>query len=240
MKKIKNASGGSFSDVDFPSYGNFNVRLIVGNGGCADTIQHTIKTVNENPDFNANILSACKIAVIDFIVTNITAANIVSYNWDFGDGSIISTTSSVINHVYGISGTYTVTLTTTDINGCISVVTKNNYIRINGASANFSATNTSGCSGLTPSVTDKSLYFPSHLIILLLVVALFGPSLFNMRSDLGDPDWKNNKGLYQALLDTRAGYLRSDTIRSLAILIAGAGLMYFFHLTSRQALTTNN
>ncbi|MGB2733493.1 MAG: hypothetical protein WBC35_06475, partial [Saprospiraceae bacterium] len=68
------------------------------------------------------------------------------------------------------------------------------------------------------------------LIILLLVVALFGPSLFNMRSDLGDPDWKNNKGLYQALLDTRAGYLRSDTIRSLAILIAGAGLMYFFGL----------
>lgn len=74
------------------------------------------------------------------------------------------------------------------------------------------------------------------LIILLLVVALFGPSLFNMRSDLGDPDWKNNKGLYQALLDTRAGYLRSDTIRSLAILIAGAGLMYFFGLKKSNSM----
>jgi len=140
----------------FPSYGNFTIQLIVTNGGCADTIQQTIRTVDESPDFNANILSACKIATIDFTATNVIAANIASYFWDFGDGSTISTTSLVINHIYLNSGTYTVTLTTTDINGCIDVVTKNNYIRINGSIANFSATNASGCTGLNTTFNDLS------------------------------------------------------------------------------------
>ena len=141
----------------FPSYGDFTVRLIVTNGGCIDTLEQTIRTVNEGPDFVADRVAACKIATINFNVFNITGVNIVSYNWDFGDGSTITTTSPAISHVYTNSGTYTVILSITDINGCINVLPKTNYISISGAVADFSATNPSGCSGLTTTFNDLSI-----------------------------------------------------------------------------------
>ena len=136
--------------------GNFTVQLIVTNGGCADTIQQTITTVNENPDFIADRVVACRVAAIGFSAININLANIVSYSWDFGDGNTVTTTNRNASNTYTASGTYTVVLTTTDINGCINVVTKNNFIRINGALANFSATNIAGCSGLTTTFNDLS------------------------------------------------------------------------------------
>ncbi len=40
---------------------------------------------------------------------------IVSYNWNFGDGT--SASGQVVNHVYSLAGTYTVTLTVTDNGG---------------------------------------------------------------------------------------------------------------------------
>ncbi len=72
----------------------------------------------------------------------------------------------------------------------------------------------------------KKTVFP--LMGVLIVLILAGSSFFDMKSELGDPDWKNNKSLYLALLDARATYLRSDALRSLMILTAGASLIYFF------------
>lgn len=141
---------------NFPAFGPYTVRLIVTNGGCADTTYRNIKTVDENPDFAAAQLVACKIATINFNATNITVANLVNYSWDFGDGGTGSATVPNISHSYTTSGTFTVILTTTDINGCTDVVTKTNYIRINGGTANFSATNVGGCAGLTTTFNDLS------------------------------------------------------------------------------------
>ncbi|MEO6612367.1 MAG: PKD domain-containing protein [Chitinophagaceae bacterium] len=131
----------------FPALGSYNIRLIVTNGSCADTLIQTIKLLDERPGFNANQVAACKTAKIDFVVTNINAANIASYFWDFGDGGTITVGAPNVFHNYTVSGTYTVTLTVTDINGCTNVFTRNNYIRINGPAAGFSATNTAGCAG---------------------------------------------------------------------------------------------
>lgn len=49
------------------------------------------------------------------------SAQVVSYQWDFGDGT--SSTDMSPTHVFtpGQTGLYTVTLTTTDIDGCVSV-----------------------------------------------------------------------------------------------------------------------
>ncbi len=140
----------------FPAFANYTVRLIVTNGGCADTTFRTIRTVDEDPDFIADQAVACKPAYITFNVTNINAGNIASYSWDFGDGGTINTPNPTVAYTYSTSGTFTVTLTTTDINGCTDVVTKTNYIRINGAIANFTASNVAGCSGLTTTFNDLS------------------------------------------------------------------------------------
>ena len=142
----------------FPAFSTYNVRLIVTNGACADTLIQTIKTVDENPDFIANQVAACKIADIDFLATNLTLINITNYSWDFGDAGTANVTVPSVTHTYSVAGTYTVTLITTDINGCTDMVTKTNYIRINGPTANFSATNTAGCAGLlTTTFNDLSV-----------------------------------------------------------------------------------
>jgi gliding motility-associated-like protein len=141
----------------FPAFGNYTVRLIVTNGGCADTLIRNIRTINENPDFAADRTTACKNAVINFTASTILPSNIVNYFWNYGDGNTRNTSSPISSNNYTISGSYTVLLVTTDLNGCLDSVSKTNYIRINGPIAIFNATNVSGCAGgLTTTFNDLS------------------------------------------------------------------------------------
>ncbi len=140
----------------YPAFGNYTVRLIVTNGACADTTTRIIRTVDESPDFTVNQATACKTATLNFTATNVNVANLTNYAWTFGDGGIASTGLTTVSHTYTVSGTYTVRLITTDINGCRDTMIKTNYIRINGPLAGFSATNTGGCAGLTTTFNDLS------------------------------------------------------------------------------------
>ena len=49
---------------------------------------------------------------------------IVSYEWDFGDGNVTSTLDPVITHAYAEAGNYTVILTVTDDDGATNSTTK--------------------------------------------------------------------------------------------------------------------
>ncbi len=143
----------------FTALGVYTVRLIVTNGSCIDTAYQTVHVVDENPQFTADQTTACKIATITFSAANLNLSNIVSYAWNFGDGSPVSiTTVPTVSHTYNISGNYTVTLTTTDINGCNDFFTMAGSIRINGPTAAFGATNTGGCTGkFTTTFNDNSV-----------------------------------------------------------------------------------
>jgi len=59
-----------------------------------------------------------------------TTANIAIYAWDFGDNN--NNTASTKNpvHCYKTPGSFSVTLTLTDNNGCTSTMTKTNYITV--------------------------------------------------------------------------------------------------------------
>ena len=60
----------------------------------------------------------------DNAVTNITdnSTNAVQWAWDFGDGT---TANGIVNsHEYNSTGTFVITLTVTDINGCTSTATQ--------------------------------------------------------------------------------------------------------------------
>ena len=139
----------------FPALGVYQVMLVVTNGSCRDSIQIPVRAVDENPDFSADQLAACKTADITFNATTANAANIVNYAWDFGNGTG-SSASATITQTYTVAGTYTIQLVTTDINGCTDTMTRPNYIRINGPLANFDATNTNGCEGLVTTFNDLS------------------------------------------------------------------------------------
>jgi gliding motility-associated-like protein len=147
----------------FPALGTYSVRLIVSNGGCIDTLIKTIHVIDEHADFSAAGTVACHPATISLTATNINAANIANYYWDFGDATNSNTSLTTINHVYYVAGSYTVTLTITDLNGCTNTVTKINYIQINGPEADFSAPAHS-CLGAPTVFTDISVTDGTHAI----------------------------------------------------------------------------
>ena len=67
------------------------------------------------------------------------------------------------------------------------------------------------------------------LIGLLLCLYFIGPAFFDMESAVSDPLWKKTySSLYASLLEARVDFLKSDTLRTLGILIMGVALLYYF------------
>ena len=83
--------------------------------GCSDSLTSQIQ-VNELPDvsFTMSVLSSCMDTPIDF--SGNSTSNIVSWDWDFGDGQTAS--GQNVTHSYSTWGDMTITLTVTDQNGC--------------------------------------------------------------------------------------------------------------------------
>jgi gliding motility-associated-like protein len=165
----------------FPGLGTYIVTLTVTNGSCSHSASYTVHAIHENPDFSASPTVACHPTTISFTTQNMNNSNISSFFWNFGNGTQVTTTTGSANATYVNSGYYTVTLITTDLNGCKDTITKVNYIRINGPVANFSANNTSGCKGLTVTFNDLSTTDGLHAIT-------------NWKWDFGDGSIQNFSG----------------------------------------------
>ncbi|MBI3137341.1 MAG: PKD domain-containing protein [Sphingobacteriales bacterium] len=140
----------------FPALGLYSVRLVVTNGGCSDTTALLINAIDERANFTADQTTLCKPGTVQFSPVGINTANILTYTWDFGDGNTSTVNTAAISHTYLNSGLYTVTLTIRDNNGCTSTLVQNNYIRVNGPVAGFTASNVAGCTGLVTTFNDLS------------------------------------------------------------------------------------
>ncbi len=101
------AAGIGPHNVVYFTAGNKTVRLIVTNQFGADTM---IAIVNVRPLATANFTVAQSLLTATF--TN-TSSNATSYLWDFGDGMTSTVVSPV--HTYAATGTYTVTLSATNV-----------------------------------------------------------------------------------------------------------------------------
>lgn len=94
--------------------GNYSVTLIVANvQSCADTIVLPV-TVHPKPVASFSATTVCFNNPTVF--TNFSWGNTVSWSWAFGDGN----TSTIQNpsHTYNTAGSFSVTLISTDVNGC--------------------------------------------------------------------------------------------------------------------------
>lgn len=105
--------------------GGYNVSLTVTNNyGCSATYS-AVNYVNVYPNPDAAFTSnSGSVSISDptVIFTDQSTANIVSWSWDFGDG----TTSAAQDptHVYGDAGSWITTLTVTNQYGCVDVTTQ--------------------------------------------------------------------------------------------------------------------
>lgn len=110
--------------------GMYPVTLIVqAFGGCADTVTKVVVNIGDGSfaDFTSDPLPDVEQVLPDAVVsfTDLSQQG-VNWLWDFGDGS----TSAAQNpdHIYREPGDYEVTLTVTDVNGCISTIVKGKYV----------------------------------------------------------------------------------------------------------------
>ncbi|NIN35656.1 MAG: PKD domain-containing protein, partial [Gammaproteobacteria bacterium] len=111
--------------------GDYTVTLTVTDDDGATSSASSTKTVlNQSPAaiFTESIETAYTGQLISFNASDSydLDGTIVSYFWDFGDGT--NSTGTTAEHVYGINGTYTVTLTITDDDGASGSVSSTKTI----------------------------------------------------------------------------------------------------------------
>ncbi|MEM9829427.1 MAG: PKD domain-containing protein [Bacteroidota bacterium] len=124
--------GGSLSTLSaeaveytFAEAGTYNIALTANtSSGCANVASQTV-TVFEQPTigFTSDVACAGVVTLFTDTTTAGSNANIIAWNWDFGDGS---GTSEVRNPSYTFpsAGTYTVSLTTQSSGGCAATSTQ--------------------------------------------------------------------------------------------------------------------
>ncbi len=131
---------GTYSSVPSTSHlylssGVYPVQLlVVSNFGCADSVTK-ISFVNPNPiaKFTSSDTIGCAPLCMTFQnLSSISGGNISSWAWSFGDGSPAGS-SQDISHCYRNDSVYspnlyTPSLKVTSDSGCVTIVTKNNYI----------------------------------------------------------------------------------------------------------------
>ncbi len=148
----------------YSSTGTYVVTLLVKNltTGCEHTKSTTIVILNEEANFITSADTVCKYAPVTFTSTGNTAANVSSIRWDFGDGIIGN--GQTITHSYTQSGSYTVSLIITDVQGCADTLVKNLLIRVNGPAAAFTPGTSGSCLFTAINFTDNSTNDGQHPI----------------------------------------------------------------------------
>ena len=138
------------STVQNPSHtyvdtGFLNVKLVVSNNGCKDSLSLPIQVKPPVAKFGYKITDCNNKRFITFLDSSLTNAiyGPITYQWDFGDGSPTSGLQAP-THTYASLGTYNVTLSVT--NGPCSYQITKPVILINESAA-FTASKNPVCKG---------------------------------------------------------------------------------------------
>ncbi|MBL0341053.1 MAG: PKD domain-containing protein [Bacteroidetes bacterium] len=151
---------GTYSTQQDPSHiynipGTYTVTLISTSGaGCSDTLIKVdyISVPGTFSDFSLTSQTNCLQTFAQFIDQSINAT---SWFWNFGDG--FTSTLQNPSHVYADTGSYTVTLITTDSVGCSSFYPGPNPVVVYpNPVASASVSSNSGCAPFTTSFTSNS------------------------------------------------------------------------------------
>ncbi len=106
---------------EFAAFGTFNVTLtVIDSGGGNDTMWKLIK-ISGRPSASFTYIPPAPHALeeVTFNASGSEAngGSIISYAWDFGDGSGNTSSAPTVKHTYAGPGDYNVTLTVTDNEG---------------------------------------------------------------------------------------------------------------------------
>ncbi|HLZ16122.1 MAG TPA: PKD domain-containing protein, partial [Cyclobacteriaceae bacterium] len=128
--------------------GTYTVKLVVSNGQGSDSMirqQYITVYGSPSPDFTASDSNGCFPLTVRFTnLTSVSAASVITWQWDFGDGDTASVRDPA--HTYRNAGNYTVTLQGTTDKGCHQAFSRDRYIRIgSGIKSSFTDTAAGNC-----------------------------------------------------------------------------------------------
>ena len=133
--------------------GTYTVKLVISNGtGSDSTVKLRYLTVFASPgvDLVASDTGGCYPLKVQFTDRSVPGdGTILKWLWDFGDGNTDSIQHPL--HTYTSLGNYNVSLQVRNSNGCVSTLTRTNYIKLNnGIKADFSFNVPNSCKPPTP------------------------------------------------------------------------------------------
>jgi len=112
-------------------FNDYFITGIVDSYGCVAAELDTL-TINALPaptvDFAAIETESCPPLNTTFV--NNSVGSFAACTWNFGDGNQVSGSCDGLNHAYPFTGNYTVSLSLTTDEGCVSEITKENYITV--------------------------------------------------------------------------------------------------------------
>lgn len=127
------SDGSDQQSLEVTTTGTYHVEVTNGFGCSAE--DEVLITVNAEPAVSFTFDEKCTSEQVDFTnLTTISSGELMSYSWDFGDGSNSTQTSP--SKAYSANGDYDVTLEVTGINGCTESLTQTIDIHPN-PTANF-------------------------------------------------------------------------------------------------------
>ena len=133
----------------YAAYGTYTVTEYITGASlhsCTDTYKYVLHVYPLSASFSADDSTACIGQSILFTGPIIAGVgNYQSYTWYWGDGTFSTTTGNTTTHVYTADGIDTVRLVIQDVYGCSDTLVKPNYIRVAGASGDFTLTPAIGC-----------------------------------------------------------------------------------------------
>lgn len=167
----------------FNDTGNFKIELIArkDSSSCADTVIKYQRLYANNTEalFSASpkLISCPKNAsAVHFYDESISLANeIVEWLWYFGDGSTSNDENPT--KLYDKAGKFNVALKVTDLLGCTDSTMKPNFIVVNGATGDYTASATKGCDSVTVHFTVINSNADSMIWDMADGNILFGPNI---------------------------------------------------------------
>ena len=130
--------------------GIYTVSLIITDVlGCSDTSKLDITVFGPTAQFFPSVPAIClydngPISFTDSSATDGTHS-LVKWIWNFGDGTIDSTTRPPYTHLYTAAGSYDVSLTVADNYGCRDSIVKYASVVISDPIADFYSPDTATC-----------------------------------------------------------------------------------------------
>lgn len=124
------SNSASVNGVLFLEPGTHDVGLTISENGCTRSAEGTaIVHVNPVADFAATTREGCAPLDVTFSNLSTTQSTNAAFSWDFGDGNFRGFGTT---HRYDVPGTYTVTLTVENLNGCLGSDTavREEYINV--------------------------------------------------------------------------------------------------------------